>query len=185
LIRNKNKNETLLVNVSNSTVKNIFENGMIPKVIKKNGPPQCGIYTLTLAIVGRSRGDVSSHQDIFQTFGFPESLQYIRETKQQLSKRLNGHRSDANCKPDLPLSRHLRSKGHHDYLGKLKVTIRNKNKNETLLDNVSNSTVKNIFENGMIPKLIKKNGPPQCGIYTLGQLNKLYVLIRLEETILS
>ena len=34
--------------------------------------------------------------------------------------------------------------------------IRNKNKNETLLDNVSNSTVKNIFENGMIPKLIKK-----------------------------
>jgi hypothetical protein len=78
---------------------------------------------LTLAIVGRSRGDVSSHQDIFQTFGFPESLQYIRETKQQLSKRLNGHRSDANCKPDLPLSRHLRSKGHHDSLGKLKVTI--------------------------------------------------------------
>jgi hypothetical protein len=33
LIRNKNKNETLLVNVSNSTVKNIFENGMIPKLI--------------------------------------------------------------------------------------------------------------------------------------------------------
>jgi transcription elongation factor Elf1 len=32
-------------------------------------------------------------------------LQYIGETKQQLSKRLNGHRSDANCKPDLPLSR--------------------------------------------------------------------------------
>jgi hypothetical protein len=29
-------------------------------------------------------------------------LQYIGETK-QLSKRLNGHRSDANCKPDLPL----------------------------------------------------------------------------------
>jgi septum formation inhibitor-activating ATPase MinD len=35
LIRNKNKNGTLLVNVSNSTVKNIFENGMIPKLIKK------------------------------------------------------------------------------------------------------------------------------------------------------
>jgi tripartite motif-containing protein 2/3 len=50
-------------------------------------------------------------------------LQYIGETKQQLSKRLNGHRSDANCKPDLPLSRHLRSTGHHDYFGKLKVTI--------------------------------------------------------------
>ena len=33
LIRNKNKNETLLVNVSNSTVKNIFESGMIPKLI--------------------------------------------------------------------------------------------------------------------------------------------------------
>jgi hypothetical protein len=34
-------------------------------------------------------------------------LQYVGETKQQLSKRLNGHRSDANCKPDLPLSRYL------------------------------------------------------------------------------
>jgi hypothetical protein len=28
---------------------------------------------LTLTIASRSRGDVSSHQDIFQTFGFPES----------------------------------------------------------------------------------------------------------------
>jgi hypothetical protein len=27
----------------------------------------------------------------------------------------------------------------------------------------------NIVENGIIPKLIKKKGPPQCGIYTLGQ----------------
>ena len=50
-------------------------------------------------------------------------LQYVGETKQQLSKRLNGHRSDANCKPDLPLSRHLRSTCHHDSFGKLKVTI--------------------------------------------------------------
>ena len=31
------------------------------------------ITFLTLTIVGRSRGDVSYHQDIFQTFGFPES----------------------------------------------------------------------------------------------------------------
>jgi hypothetical protein len=31
------------------------------------------ITFLTLTIVGRSRGDVSSHQDIFQTFRFPES----------------------------------------------------------------------------------------------------------------
>jgi hypothetical protein len=31
------------------------------------------ITFLTLTIVGRSRGDVSSHQDIFQTFGFPKS----------------------------------------------------------------------------------------------------------------
>jgi hypothetical protein len=31
------------------------------------------VFALTLTIVGRSRGDVSSHQDIFQTFGFPES----------------------------------------------------------------------------------------------------------------
>jgi hypothetical protein len=29
------------------------------------------ITFLTLTIVGRSRGDVSSHQDVFQTFGFP------------------------------------------------------------------------------------------------------------------
>ena len=32
------------------------------------------------------------------------------------------------------------------------------------------------------PNSLKKNGPPQCGIYTLGQLSKLYVLIRLKET---
>ena len=44
-------------------------------------------------------------------------------SEKQLSKRLNGHRSDTNCKPDLPLSRHLRSTGHHDSFGKLKVTI--------------------------------------------------------------
>ena len=30
------------------------------------------ITFLTLTIAGRSRGDVSSHQDVFQTFGFPE-----------------------------------------------------------------------------------------------------------------
>ena len=30
------------------------------------------ITFLTLTIVGRSRGDVSFHQDVFQTFGFPE-----------------------------------------------------------------------------------------------------------------
>ena len=30
------------------------------------------ITFLTLTIVGRSRGDVSSHPDVFQTFGFPE-----------------------------------------------------------------------------------------------------------------
>jgi hypothetical protein len=29
------------------------------------------ITFLTLSIVGRSRGDIISHQDIFQTFGFP------------------------------------------------------------------------------------------------------------------
>jgi hypothetical protein len=31
------------------------------------------ITFLTLSIVGRSRGDIISHRDIFQTFGFPES----------------------------------------------------------------------------------------------------------------
>ena len=52
---------------------------------------------------------------------------YVGETKQQLSKRLNGHRSDTNCKPHLPLSRLLRSTGHRDSFGKLKVTIINHN----------------------------------------------------------
>jgi len=33
---------------------------------------------------------------------------YVGETKQQLSKHLNGHRSDTNCKYDLSISRHLR-----------------------------------------------------------------------------
>ena len=32
-----------------------------------------GITFVALTIVGKSRGDVSSHQDISQTFGFPES----------------------------------------------------------------------------------------------------------------
>jgi hypothetical protein len=43
----------------------------------------------------------------------------------------------------------------------------------------SNSTVKYIFENGTQAHSI--NGPPQCGIYTLAQLSRLYVFIRLEE----
>ena len=51
------------------------------------------------------------------------ALQYIGETKQQLSKCLSGHRSDAHCKHEIPLTRHLRSTGHHDSFGKLKVTI--------------------------------------------------------------
>ena len=50
-------------------------------------------------------------------------LHYIGEIKQQLSKSLKGHRTDGNCKSDLPLSRHLRSTGHHESFGKLKVTI--------------------------------------------------------------
>jgi hypothetical protein len=33
-MKNKYKNETLLANVTNNTVKNIFENGMIPKLIQ-------------------------------------------------------------------------------------------------------------------------------------------------------
>ena len=34
------------------------------------------ITFLTLTIVGRSRRDVSSHQDVFQTFGFPEGQDF-------------------------------------------------------------------------------------------------------------
>jgi hypothetical protein len=44
LIRNKNKKETLLVNVSNNTVKNIFENGMIPKLMQKRPTTVWNIY---------------------------------------------------------------------------------------------------------------------------------------------
>jgi CRISPR/Cas system CMR-associated protein Cmr3 (group 5 of RAMP superfamily) len=33
-MKNKYKNETLLANVTNNTVKNIFENGMMPKLIQ-------------------------------------------------------------------------------------------------------------------------------------------------------
>jgi hypothetical protein len=84
-------------------------------------------------------------------------------------------------KHDLPLSRHLRSTGHHHSFDKLNVTIIDHNPKWDDKSNVSNSTVKNIFENGMIPKLIQKTGPPQCGIYTLGKLSTLYVLIRLEN----
>ena len=38
--------------------------------------------------------------------------QYVGESEQPFHKRMNGHRSDYQCKPDLPLSRHLRSPGH-------------------------------------------------------------------------
>ena len=47
------------------------------------------------------------------------ALQYIGETKQQPSKCLNGHRSDAHCKSDLLRSRHVSPTGHHDSFGKL------------------------------------------------------------------
>ncbi len=51
-------------------------------------------------------------------------MQYVGETDQQFNKRMNGHRSDYKCKPDLPLSRHLRSPGHAETdLQKLSVTI--------------------------------------------------------------
>ena len=39
-------------------------------------------------------------------------MQYVGETEQPFNKRMNGHRSDYTCKPDLPVSRHLRSHGH-------------------------------------------------------------------------
>ena len=50
--------------------------------------------------------------------------QYVGESKQEFHKRLNGHRSDLRCKPDLPLSRHLRSPGHsEDDFKRLTITI--------------------------------------------------------------
>jgi hypothetical protein len=51
-----------------------------------------GITCLALTIVGRSRGDVSSHQDIFQTFRFPES-----QDKYHLKKRGYNNASINHC----------------------------------------------------------------------------------------
>ena len=36
-------------------------------------------------------------------------MQYVGETEQPFNRRINGHRSDYKCKPDLPLNSHLRS----------------------------------------------------------------------------
>lgn len=50
--------------------------------------------------------------------------QYVGESEQPFHKRMNGHRSDYQCKPDLPLSRHLRSPGHTKAdLNRLTITI--------------------------------------------------------------
>jgi hypothetical protein len=105
------------------------------------------ITFLTLTIVGWSRGDVSSHQDVFQTFGFPEGQDG------SLSKRLNGHRSDANCKPDLPLSRHLRSTGHHDSLGKLLQWPVSKMWSETMYDVQKHPMHTKIHQHTYIPTM--------------------------------
>ena len=51
-------------------------------------------------------------------------LQYVGETVQPFNKRMNLHRSDYKCKPDIPVSRHLRSHGHTpDDLSRLSITI--------------------------------------------------------------
>jgi len=57
-------------------------------------------------------------------------MQYVGETDQAFHKRMNGHRSDYQCKPDLPLSRHLRSASHSQTdLKKLTITIIEQNEN--------------------------------------------------------
>lgn len=51
-------------------------------------------------------------------------MQYVGESEQPFHKRMNGHRSDYNRKPDLPVSRHLRSPGHSEEdLNRLTITI--------------------------------------------------------------
>ena len=55
-------------------------------------------------------------------------LQYVGETDQPFHKRMNGHRSDYEKKPDLPLSRHLRSSNHSkESLNELSITIIDQN----------------------------------------------------------
>ena len=49
------------------------------------------------------------------------NLQYVGETQQTFNKRMNGHRSDIDGKPDLPVSRHFSLPGHS--LGECKITI--------------------------------------------------------------
>ena len=51
-------------------------------------------------------------------------LQYVGESKQQFNRRLNGHRSDLNIKPYLPVSQHFRLPGHNvNDFQDMKVTI--------------------------------------------------------------
>lgn len=53
------------------------------------------------------------------------NLQYVGESVQRFSKRMNGHRSDTRCKPNLPLNRHLRTHGTAiaEIFNKLRVTL--------------------------------------------------------------
>ena len=50
-------------------------------------------------------------------------LQYIGQTKRQLNKRMNNHRSDVKKKPSVSLAKHLRLEGHQNDFDELKVTI--------------------------------------------------------------
>ena len=65
-------------------------------------------------------------------------MQYVGETEQPFNKRMNGHRSDYTCKPDLPVSRHLRSHGHAQAdLKKLTITIIDHNEDWSKADRLA------------------------------------------------
>ena len=65
-------------------------------------------------------------------------MQYVGETEQPFNKRMNGHRSDYTCKPDLPVSRHLRSPGHAQAdLKTLTITIIDHNEGWSKVDRVA------------------------------------------------
>jgi hypothetical protein len=116
---------------------------------------------LTLTIVGRSRGDVSSHPDVFQTFGLLETMYDVQKHPMHTKIQQQTHRR----KIHFILQCQLQDRKY--YLPPGMCNLWSSIHQATDAMQIANLTFH--FENGIIPKLIQNNGPPQSGIYTLGQ----------------